>query len=97
MYNNKIFVNKFKEVTEFSDTLHNFVLVNNQININENVINIYNHYDKHLRDVYKKFVECGELSKNSKDVLQCINKFGEEFDVLRSDISKKIEKDNRKE
>jgi hypothetical protein len=93
MYNNKILKEKFKEVNEFSDTLHRFVLVNNQININENLINVYNKYDTNLRILFKNLVKCGEEKKTSKDEQTCLSNFRNEFDSLRSDISKIIEKD----
>lgn len=93
MYNNKILKEKFIDVNDFSDTLHRFVLVNNQININENLINVYNKYDSNLRRIFKNLVKCGEDRKSSKDEQNCISNFKDEFDCLRSDISKIIEKD----
>lgn len=92
MYGNSRFQEKYKEVIEFSNTLKKFVVSNNQININEDLINVYNKYDKGLREIFIKLVNCEKTKKYN----ECIAKFGEEFNSLRSDISIKIEKGTNK-
>lgn len=94
MFNNKKFLNINKETHEFSDKLYKFIILNNQININEDLIGIYNNYDRNLRTIYKRLIECNE-DIGTKDKTLCINAFSDNFDSLRSSISKEIES-NRK-
>ncbi len=88
MYNQKKFVDKFTETKEFSNSLHNYVIANNQINSNDEMISIYNEYDSKLRNIFRELVKC----EKTKDYKNCIYSYETNFDELRSEISKKIEK-----
>ena len=90
MFNQRIFIDKYKETKEFSNSLLNFVIANNQININEEMSMIYNEYDAKLRNIFRELVDC-EKNKEIKNNI-CIDNFKNQFDELRSDISKKIQK-----
>jgi len=88
MYNQKNFVDKYEETKDFSKSILKYVITNNQINLNEEMICIYNEYDLKLRNVFKDLVKCEKSQDNKK----CIDDYRRNFDELRSDISKKIEK-----
>jgi hypothetical protein len=81
---------KYKEIQSFSDTIYKFVVANNQINLNEELINIYNKYDEDLRNLMGQLIQCEDLPKTKHS--ECINNFIANYDKLRSEISKTIEK-----
>lgn len=94
MFNNKELNTKYSDILEFSNTLKNFVLANNQININETLINIYNNYDSNLRIICKDLIKCGEVAKNNSTMQkECIKSFVIECEKLKSQTSKQIEKE----
>lgn len=90
MFNDEKFKNLFKETLDFNTMLFNFVVTANQINMNNDLLNIYQNYDLSIRQILKNLVECNML-KNNKDNI-CFKNFKEEFELLRSETSKTIEK-----
>ena len=91
MYNDKDLKSKMNEVKDFSDILQRFVLTTNQININESLMNVYNKYDSSLRKLFVNLVKCEKLPSSQYKL--CINKFKDDYDSLRSQVSQIIEKD----
>jgi hypothetical protein len=89
MDNNKSFQTKMTEVFEFNKIIENYVVVNNNINLNENLSLVYNKYNVNLRNLFLDFLYCDTNNKNKQ---QCINDLNLGFNKLRSDISKLLAK-----
>ena len=62
MLNNKIFRDKYKESVEFYDVLKKFTIANNQININEDLVKVFNNYDRNLRIIFVDLMKCKEIN-----------------------------------
>jgi hypothetical protein len=89
MDNNKSFQTKMTEVFEFNKIIENYVVVNNNINLNENLSLVYNQYNVNLSNLFRDFLYCDAKNKNKQ---QCINDLSLGFNKLRSDISKLLAK-----
>lgn len=89
MFEDKNFQNIFKETQEFNNMLYKFVVTSNQINMNSDLVEIYQNYDSTIRKYFQDLLKCDQTEKNKK---VCINSFKEQFESLRSNTSKSIEK-----
>jgi hypothetical protein len=90
MYNNEKLKTKIKEIEGFNSQLKKYVTINSQINIDSNLIEIYNKYDLNLRIIFDQLVKCNKALKEE----ECIRIFSDNFQILQSNISKSIENKN---
>ncbi len=84
MWKNKQGIEKYNEIVDFRNSIRSFVVVNNQINSDDNLINIYNKFDENLRSMLKVYEDCE--NNNSSNYGTCLKEFSKEFDKLRSEI-----------
>jgi hypothetical protein len=87
--NDKIFINTYNNVFDFNSQLWNYVINSGQLNLDESMIGLYANYEINLRRLFKELDLC--IAKNDKNNF-CIQQFKTDFEKLRSDTSKLINK-----
>jgi hypothetical protein len=94
MYSDQNVINLRKEIFEFNSILNNYVISSSNLSLNDISLNIYCNYENNLRQISKRFVDCGE--NNMKNYTECIKNFKKDFHNLRSEISINIDKEAKK-
>lgn len=76
----------YNSILEFTNQLEDHVISTQQLNPDENLYRIYGNYEIELKNIFQNFENCKPEGK------QCINSLKENFEKLRSDTAKNIEK-----
>ncbi len=82
----KLFKSTYSNIIEFTKQIEDYVIFNQKVNPEEQLYRIYYSYKKGLRNIFIELKSC------NKDMKSCINDFKINFDNLRSDTSRNIEK-----
>jgi hypothetical protein len=82
----KAFKQIYNSILEFTNQLEEHVITTQQLNPDENLYRIYANYEIELKNIFKNLENCKPESK------QCITNLKENFEKLRSDTAKSIEK-----
>jgi hypothetical protein len=76
----------YNSILEFTNQLEEHVITTQQLNPDENLYRIYGNYEIELKNIFKNLENCKPEGK------QCITNLKENFEKLRSDTAKIIEK-----
>jgi hypothetical protein len=82
--NDKTFQQTYRSVLDFNTQLKDYVLNSGQLNLDESLNRLYSSYELKLRKIFEELKNC--KSGN------CPEEFKQNFEKLRSDISKQINK-----
>jgi hypothetical protein len=87
MYNkDSSFKQIYSSIVEFTNKLEEHVISTQQLNPDEQLYKIYGKYEIDLKNIFKEFENCKPEGKS------CINNLKDNFEKLRSDIAKNLEK-----
>jgi hypothetical protein len=87
MYNkDSTFKQIYASIFDFTNQLQNHVISTQQLNPDEQLYRIYGKYEIELKNIFKDFQNCKPEGK------LCVNNLKENFEKLRSDTAKCLEK-----